>query len=120
MSERFWDALETGAKWPRQFADDLWKIWRWFAVGILGFLAYELEGSAAAFVFGLVMSTIGVAALASWVFGGIDLGVTAKGRSGGRLMAVILSMGILLLSIYFAVQLWAISVLLALPVYSSG
>jgi hypothetical protein len=119
MSERFWKALENGAQLTRNFIDELWKIWRWFGIGILGFRTYDVTGSIQALIFGVAMTTIGLVALASWIFGKLVPGVTLKGRASRALVSVILGMAMLLISIVFAFQLWAIVALLALPVFSA-
>lgn len=119
MSEQYWKVLEIGAQSARKFFDELWKIWRWFGIGVLGLRTFDATGSTQALVFGIGMTAIGVAALASWIFGSITPGVTEKGRTSGVLFSVALGFGIFVISIYFAIQLWAMVAMLAIPVLSS-
>lgn len=118
MSERFWEALTAGAAATRKFTDELWKVWRWFGIGMLGLHTYDATADVRALIFGLGMSVVGVVALASWIFGSIVPGVTRKGRVSGVAAGVAIFLGIFLISVYFAVQLWAVVALLALPVFS--
>ncbi|RJE85033.1 hypothetical protein [Paracoccus onubensis] len=119
MSENYWNALETGAQSLRKIIDELWKIWRWFGIGVLGLRAYDATDSTQALIFGIGVTAIGVAALASWIFGGIVPGVTKKGRTSGMIIGVALGFGIFVISIYLAVQLWTMVAILALPVFPS-
>lgn len=119
VSEKYWETLENGAQSARKFFDELWKIWRWFGIGMLGLRAYDATGSTQALIFGIAVTTIGVAALASWIFGNIIPSVSEKGRRSGVLVGVALGFGIFVISIYLAIQLWAVAALLALPVFSS-
>ncbi|GLO72069.1 hypothetical protein MACH17_35860 [Phaeobacter inhibens] len=119
MSEKFWEALRAGAAATRKFTDELWKVWRWFGIGMLGLHTYDAIGDVRALIFGLGMSVVGLVALASWIFGSFVPGVTKKGRASGALLAVLLALGIFILSIYFAIQLWVIVALLAQPVFLS-
>jgi hypothetical protein len=119
MNERYWTSLEAGAHSARTFFDELWKVWRWFGIGVLGFGAYDATGSTQALIFSICVTVIGVGTLVSWIFSNIIKGVTSKGRASGVIVSVGLGFLIFLISTYLAIQLWAIVTVLALPVFSA-
>lgn len=119
MNEGYWRSLESGSHSARIFFDELWKVWRWFGIGILGLSAYETTGSTQALVFGISVIIIGIGTLASWIFSNIIKGVTNKGRTSGVIVSVGLGFFVFLISIYLSIQLSAIVTVLALPVLSA-
>lgn len=117
MSDKNWSDLRIFLQIIRKTTDEIWKVWRWFGVGLLGFIAYERTEDISTAVFGIMMSFFGVAALFSWLFEGNILGITEKGRNSGLPVQLTIFTSFLLISVYFAVWVWASTTLIALPVF---
>lgn len=117
MSEKVWADLRRGLQLVRKITDELWKVWRWFGIGLLGFVAYERTGEMSTLAFGIMMSFVGVISLFSWIFEGNTLGITEKGKNSWLLIQATLFVALLFISAYFAIWLWATVTLLALPVF---
>lgn len=113
----FWDGLARLFHRIRTFTAELWKVWCWFGLGLLGFATYDASLELSALVFAITATTVGIVTLAAWI--GTDLvgGLTEKGRTGGRFWSVFTATLICYLAIVFAVMIWLYSAIAALPIF---
>ncbi|WP_085503217.1 hypothetical protein [Paracoccus sp. J56] len=116
-SRKTWDDIIGSFQVLRKATDELWKIWRWLGVGLLGLLAYERTGEISTVVFGVMMSAIGVFGAFGWLMEWSILSLTDKGRNSGFLISALLFLLFITICGFFAVMAWVYMTLLALPVF---
>ncbi len=116
-NNRYWDVLCDFADGTRNVTDEMWKVWRWLAIGLAGFAVFDTTGQLEPLVFAIGVTTIGVCAATAWFFGGLINGLTEKGRSMGGFGKVFTTFMMFLLSLFFPLCIWVMLAKLALPIF---
>lgn len=117
-SENYWRLIHLAFGSIRAFTNEMWNVWRWFGVAAIGFGAYDATGNLLALIFGGVVSCIGAVALLSWIFQDLINGITEKGRNLGSVGTVLLTFLVVLLAIFFAISIWALTMIFAVSIQS--
>ncbi|WP_374788646.1 hypothetical protein [Brucella oryzae] len=114
-SDQYWDSLTNFCKQFRNFADDVWKVWRYFGVAAVAGIAYDVGGHPAALAFSGLATGIGILCLITWLLPGMINGLTEKGRNAGPVWKAGLTVTFLYTVVYFAVSIWVLVTTIALP-----
>ncbi len=116
----FRDGLNDFFQLVWRFSDNLWKVWRWFGLGLLALAAWARTGENAAMAFGVLATTIGIAALAAWVAGPLLLSLRPGAWDRGRVPAVAAACFVIFLTLAFAVTIWVYTAVLSYPVFRTN
>jgi len=114
-TEQYWARLSSFCRQFRNFTDDMWKVWRWLGVATAAGVAYDVSGHPAALVFAALTCGTSILCLVTWLLPGMINGLTEKGRNAGPAWTAVLTITFLYAAVYFALSIWALVTMLALP-----
>lgn len=104
-AEQDGSSLSAAADAIWNFADRLWKVWRWIGLAAIAFAGVDAGLGPVAFAAGLLATGIAFAALSSWITGAMWMGRTEKARKSGRPAEFLFAAACLFVALYMTVNI---------------